>query len=144
MEGGTGAAFAKGRSYTRAQIRAELGGSARVFLPTRGGKVVCACLTRERNPQAPREVVMGGGERVSRRARALAGSGETLPLFVRVRPGAWEYLGRWRATGVRETPAPPVAGGAAGEPAESSVVLLMEEAVAAAGPCPAPAAEREG
>ena len=49
MEPGVAVPFEKGSVYTRGQIREAVGGSARAALPTRGGRVVCACLTREKN-----------------------------------------------------------------------------------------------
>lgn len=126
MQPAAAARLVRGETYTRTQIRLALGGSARAALPTVDGRVVCACLTREANPRAPAEIVVGAAEEAVRRARIFASSGHAVPVFVRSRPGAWEHAGRWRVrllvddTG--EQSLVPQPGAAAG-----GAVLFMEE-----------------
>jgi hypothetical protein len=127
VEAGGGALFEKGRLYTRAQIHAALGGSRRAALPTKGGKVVCLCLTRERNPRAPAEMVLGGHERSVRLARDLAGSGAAVPAFVRAPGGGWGYAGERRVRAVVDEPGALLALVAEGAPADASLALLLEE-----------------
>ena len=119
--------FEKGSSYTRRQIHDALGGSARAALPTRGGKVVCACLTRGRNPRAPEEMVIGGAERAVKLARAFAASGAAVPVFVRGRRGGWDYTGERRVRAIVDEPGALLALVAEGAPADVSLVLLLEE-----------------
>jgi hypothetical protein len=121
-------AFVKGRVYTREQIHDALGGSRREALPTRGGKVVCACLTRRMNPRAPEEMVVGAKERAVRRARAFAAAWAAVPVFVRARSGGWEYTGERRVRSVIEEPGALLALVAEGAPADASRALLLEEA----------------
>ena len=130
MEPGAAIRFEKGSVYTRGQIHDVVGGSARAALPTRGGKVVCACLTHERNPRAPEEMVVGGKDRAVRLARAFAASGDAVPVFVRMRRGGWQYTGDRRVRSVIEDPGALLALVAEGAPADAALALRLEEAAA--------------
>ena len=129
--------FEKGRACTRGEIHAACGGSTRAALPTKGGKVVCLCLTRERNPRAPEEMIIGGNARAARLAREFAASGAAVPVFVRRRRGGWEYAGARRVRAVVDDPGALLALVAEGAPPDVSAALLLEEA---AGTPPAPGA----
>ena len=128
MEHGVAVRFQKGSLYTRGQIQEAVGGSARSALPTRGGKVVCACLTREQNPRAPKEMVIGSKDRAVRLARAFAASGEAVPVFVRMRRGGWEYTGERRVRTVIEDPGALLALVAEGASPDISAALQLEDA----------------
>ena len=128
MEQGVAVPFEKGSVYTRGQIREAVGGSARAALPTRGGKVVCVCLTREKNPRAPEEMVIGSQDRAVRLARAFAASGAAVPVFVRTRRGGWEYTGDRRVRTVIEDPGALLALIAEGAPLDISAALQLEDA----------------
>lgn len=128
MEHGTAVRFEKGSIYTRGQIREAVGGSPRAALPTRGGNVVCACLTFEKNPRAPEEMVIGSQERAVRVARTFAASGVAVPVFVRRRRGGWEYTGERRVRAVIEDPGALLALVAEGAPLDISGALQLEEA----------------
>jgi len=134
--------FEKGTLYTRGQIHEACGGSSWATLPTRAGKVVCACLTHEKNPRAPQEMVIGSKDRAVRLARAFAASGEAVPVFVRTRRGGWEYTGERRVRTVIEDPGALLALVAAGAPLDLSMVLQLEEvareSLGAAGAAVAP------
>jgi len=123
--------FAKGSRYTRGQIHEVVGGSVRAALPTRGGRVVCACLTFEKNPRAPHEMVIGTGERAVRLARGFAASGAAVPVFVRTRRGDWEYTGERRVRSVIEEPGALLALVAEGAPLDIALALRLEEAAGA-------------
>jgi len=129
MEQDAAAPFEKGSVYTRGQISQALGGSARAALPTRAGKVVCACLTREKNPRAPAEMVIGSKDRAVRLGRAFAASGKAVPVFVRTRRGGWEYAGNRRVRTVIEDPGALLALVAEGAPLDISMALQLEDAV---------------
>jgi len=128
MEQGVAVRYEKGSVYTREQIHEALGGSSRAALPTRGGKVVCVCLTREMNPRAPEEMVIGSKDRAVRLARAFAASGAAVPVFVRTRRGGWEYTGERRVRSVIEDPGALLTLIAEGAPLDISVALQLEEA----------------
>jgi len=129
MEQGAAVRFEKNTFYTRRQIHEACGGSARAALPTRGGKIVCACLTHEKNPRAPQEMVIGSKDRAVRLARAFAASGEAVPVFVRTRRGGWEYTGERRVSRVIEDPGALLALVAEGAPLDISAALQLEESV---------------
>jgi hypothetical protein len=122
----------KGQAYTREQIHDALGGSRREALPTSGGKVVCACLTRRMNPRAPEEIVIGGSDGAVRLARAFAASGAAVPVFVRAARGGWEYAGERRVRTLIEEPGALLALVAEGAPPDASLALLLEEAAGTA------------
>ena len=137
MEHAAATLFEKQAVYTRGQIREALGGSPRAALPTRGGQVVCACLTLEKNPRAPQEMLVGSRGREVRLARAFAASGAAVPVFVRRRRGGWEYAGARRVRAVVDDPGALLALVAEGAPPDVSAALLLEEP---AGTPPAPGA----
>lgn len=122
------ARFDKGSVYTRGQIHEAFGGSSWAALPTRGGKVVCVCLTLEKNPRAPNEMVIGCNARAVRLARAFAASGAAVPVFVRMPRGGWEYNGERRVRAVIDDPGALLALVAEGAPVDISVALQLEEA----------------
>lgn len=128
METAFAARFEKGCVYTRAQIHEALGGSRRAALPTRSGAVVCACLTRRRNPRAPAEMLVDGAGRSMRLARAFAASGRAVPVFVADRPGGWAYAGERRVRALIEEPGALLALIAEGARPDTALALLLEEA----------------
>lgn len=130
MEHNGAVRFEMGAVYTRGEIRAAVGGSARTALPTRGGRVVCACLTREMNPRAPLEMVICGKERAVKLARAFAASGAAVPVFVRTRRNAWEFAGVRRVHAVIEEPGALLALVAEGASPDISLALRLGQAAA--------------
>lgn len=127
MEPGVEGPFDKGSAYTRAQIHQALGGSRRAALPTRGGEVVCVCLTRRRNPRAPQEMLVEGTERAMRLARSFAASGRAVPVFYSRRAGAWEYAGKRRVRSLVEEPGALLALIAEGAAPDTAFALFLEE-----------------
>lgn len=119
--------FERGAVYSRRQIHAALGGSERAALPTSGGRVACICVTLPLNPEAPRVILVPARPASLRPARALAGAGGEVPLFVRRRAGEWECLGRWRVRALVEEPRAVAAHAAASGRADVGLALLMEE-----------------
>ena len=88
--------FTRGRTYTRRQIHRRLGGGLRDSLPHRDGRVVCGAFTLERNPGAPRVVLVEGGTRLERWAGVFARQAGTVPIFLKRGPREWEYVGHYR------------------------------------------------
>jgi hypothetical protein len=89
-------AFTIGQCYTRDQIRAQLGGSAIDFLPRACGVVVCGCFTTECNPDAPDVVIPGTGPVIEESAEIFCSQDFPVPIFLKRRPGAWEYVGDYQ------------------------------------------------
>jgi len=86
-----------GRCYSRREIHDRLGGSLRSYLPTVGGKVVCACVTREINPGAPLTILVGNGPVIERSAKAFAALATPVPVFIKRDDHEWEYVSDFRA-----------------------------------------------
>jgi hypothetical protein len=96
--------FTVGKTYSRREISDALGGSMVSYLPNKDGRIVCGCFKPipEKNPQAPEKVTIGRVDRnephlVSRQA-------EPIPVFLFRSRGAWEYMGRYRCTGLATDP----------------------------------------
>ena len=82
-------------TYSRLVIARELGGSQVEYLPSVGGRVVCACLRRSKhNPDAPEIILAGKGSRVKQAAERLCErQQDPIPMFIKLRPNFWEYVG---------------------------------------------------
>jgi hypothetical protein len=87
--------FAFGQTYTRAQIRAALGGDLWSFFPHRDGRVVCGCFRPDLNPDAPDVILPGRGPAIERWAHVFATQRGFIPCFVKEDTDAWEYMGRF-------------------------------------------------
>jgi hypothetical protein len=82
--------------YTRQEIAAALGGDEQSYLPHRDGHVVCACVAREYNPDAPAVILPGKGPDIVRWAEVFAGQRKFIPVFVKRATHAWQYVGKYR------------------------------------------------
>lgn len=87
--------FQRGAVYPRWQIQHLLGGSGGEYLPNVGGKVVAACITRQFNPDAPSIILAGSGPKQIRSAALFCDQKEPVPVFIKVKPSAWEYVGEF-------------------------------------------------
>ena len=85
--------------YTRDEIHAQRGGSKQSYLPTRGGLVVAACLTKKLNPLAPKVVLCGQGPVIAAAGAALAKQVEPIPVFVKQATNRWAYQGSFKPSG---------------------------------------------
>lgn len=127
MDAAERAPFERGRNYTRGEIQAAFGGSRRAAFVTKARTVVCLCLTREKNPRAPDEMVIGGREPSLRLAREFAASGAAVPVFVRAARGGWDYAGQRRVRAAVDDPGALLALIAEGAPGDAALALLLEE-----------------
>jgi hypothetical protein len=95
--------FTIGQTYSREQISGVLGGSHQSYLPTVNRRVVCGCFWRipELNPDAPEKVLYGSGPIVQQNARFVSRQSGPIPVFLCQDHGKWEYVGRYRCTGLR-------------------------------------------
>lgn len=105
METAAMTGFAKGTGYTREQIHAALGGGKRGFLLTAAGRVTGLCVTRAKNPAAPDVILVDGSRAAVGRVRRFAATGAVVPLFIKRRPGDWEYVGDRLVRSFTEDPA---------------------------------------
>jgi hypothetical protein len=91
--------FVIGKEYTRDDIHSEVGGSKQSYLPTLGGTVVAACLTKDLNPRAPDVVLCGRGKMIEPAGAALADQRQSIPVFVKLGVNRWEFHGMFRVNG---------------------------------------------
>lgn len=85
--------FKVGSEYTRNEIHATFGGSKQSYLPTKGGNVVAACLTKSRNPLAPQVIICGKGPVIASCGAALAKQANQIPVFLKQAKNRWVYQG---------------------------------------------------
>jgi hypothetical protein len=84
------------RLYTRREISDKLGGGVQDYLPHADGRVVCACLSREYNPDAPYVILPGTGPDIVRWGDVFAQQRDFVPVFLKRATNAWQYVGRFR------------------------------------------------
>ena len=88
--------FKIGSEYTRDEIHAACGGSKQSYLPTKGGTVVAACLTKSLNPLAPQVILCGQGPVIASAGVALAKQTHRIPVFLKQATNRWVYHGLFR------------------------------------------------
>ena len=114
-----------GQVLTRKDIAALYGGNARAFLPrVTGGDVVAGCFDPAMNPRAPGEVLVHNAPNAVLAARRFikqshpsaqdgvqirspksAVRNTSVPVFLKLAPNVWEYIGRFRAVRYTTDPA---------------------------------------
>jgi len=82
--------------YTRREIADALGGGVQDYLPHRDGRVVCACLSQELNPDAPNVILAGTGPDIVRWGQTFADQKAFVPVFMKRATNAWKYVGKFR------------------------------------------------
>jgi hypothetical protein len=88
--------FFVGYFYTRRQISNALGGSLQSYLPFKNGRVVCICLTKDLNPEAPKTILVGNGPIVKQVAEKLCSQHDPIPVFIKIKPNKWQYVGQYK------------------------------------------------
>jgi hypothetical protein len=87
------------QTYTRTAICQHVGGgSLESYLPTRDGRVLCACLDPKRNPEAPEKILVGEGRgRLAAARKLIAQSLEPgIPVFLKESINNWKYIGNFQ------------------------------------------------
>ena len=85
-----------GQSYSRDDIAHDLGGGTVEFLPNVGGRIVCACLRLDYNPDAPDVILPGKGPLIQQTAEWLCEQRGPIPVFIKRGAHAWEYVGNYK------------------------------------------------
>ncbi|MGD0843305.1 MAG: hypothetical protein ABSA06_02940 [Geobacteraceae bacterium] len=85
--------FKIGSSYTRKEIHNIVDGSMHVYLPTKIGQDVAACLTKDYDPQAPKVILVGHGPLNEKAANLLTTHSSAIPVFLKKAFNSWEYQG---------------------------------------------------
>lgn len=96
--------FVVGQEYTFDAIAAALGGRPFGYLAQLGGRIVCGRFTREMNPRAPYEILVGDSPGVRRKAEVLAAQGGVIPVFIREGTNRWRYHGPMEVVGFETSP----------------------------------------
>ena len=86
-------AFKRGAVYSLDAIASVVGGERQSYLPQKEGTIVCGRFTRDMNPKAPYEVIVGDLPRVATKARLLIEQGGSIPVFVKEAPNEWRFHG---------------------------------------------------
>src|SRR5450759_77758 len=87
--------FRVGEKYDRPTIHERLGGGLQDFLPHVEGRVVCACLRSDTNPDAPTVILPGTGSGIESSAWMLLGQASPIPVFMKRCENEWEYIGEY-------------------------------------------------
>jgi hypothetical protein len=112
----------EGQFLTRRDIAVLFGGNARAFLPrVPGGEVVAGCFDPAMNPRAPAEILVHNAPNAVLAAKrfveqsriihrknsgiAVHTTPGAIPVFIKLEPNVWEYIGRFRAIGYETDPA---------------------------------------
>ena len=112
----------EGQFLTRRDIAVLFGGNARAFLPrVPGGEVVAGCFDPAMNPRAPAEVLVHNAPNAVLAAKrfveqsritirntpiiAVHPPPRPVPVFIKLEPNVWEYIGRFRAIRYETDPA---------------------------------------
>jgi hypothetical protein len=89
-----------GETYRRDEIHRIVGGGSRQsYLPQRNGKILCGCFDNKLNKRAPLEIDAGDGPIVISGAKLFASGKNAVPVFLKRKGNAWEYVGDFRCTG---------------------------------------------
>ena len=91
-----------GKSYSRNYISKQTGGDVLHYLPHVKGKVVCATLRPEMNPDAPNVITVTNNKVVIHWARVFASQKNFVPVFIRHAKNMWKYVGDFRVKKVVE------------------------------------------
>ena len=119
-----------GNQYTREEIAAELGGSVVEYLPRANGRVVCACLRMDYNPDAPEIILAGFGPQIEESAAMLCKQRGIIPVFIKRNTNAWESVGDFEvekcSTDPGEIKKQEVRSGRSGKEGISRIIYLKE------------------
>ncbi|MCD4505038.1 hypothetical protein LQR30_13105 [Chromobacterium piscinae] len=88
--------FEKGKSYTREEIHAAVGGNKHSYLPRYKGRVVAGCLRPDLNPDAPEVILCNSCPPERAAGEQLASQGGEIPVFLKQGADSWTYQGLFR------------------------------------------------
>lgn len=97
--------FLPSRPYTRPEIKKELGGAIKGFLPVNNGHVVYGCFRREYNPDAPDILLPGDLKQIIEPAEMFCRQSFPVPIFIyETKGGGWFYQGDYQVSSWTENP----------------------------------------
>lgn len=86
----------EGAIYSWSELSRLLGFEPYKYLTERNGRIVCACIRLDYNPDAPDILLPGDTSAIIARSRKFTGQEEFIPVFIKAMDAGWEYCGRWR------------------------------------------------
>jgi hypothetical protein len=87
--------ISKTKIYTKAEVdRLTAGGDS--YIRTKDNEVKGIAITREKNPEAPKIIVVGVGPKIKAQAELLAETAHAIPTFVKLGVDQWQYRGDFR------------------------------------------------
>jgi hypothetical protein len=95
--------FVAGQEYSFNEVAAAFGGQSFGYLPQVGSRVVCGRFTKEMNPRAPYEILVGNPPGVLRKAELLVEQGGITPVFIKAGTNRWRYHGPMKVIGLNRT-----------------------------------------
>ncbi|HWL54852.1 MAG TPA: HNH endonuclease [Chthoniobacteraceae bacterium] len=84
----------KNKPYTYKEVEQHFHGG-QIYLQKREGKIVTGCLVREKNPFAPRIMVVGTKPLNIQRADEFCEQKPTIPIFIKEKVNIWFYVGMY-------------------------------------------------
>jgi len=94
-----------GNIYSRPEIHQLVGGGDWVaYLPTKKNTVLAGCFDPDLNRRAPREIDVGRGDKILKRAKLLGNAKSIIPVFIKRSSNNWEYIGLYRCTAFSQEP----------------------------------------
>lgn len=88
--------FVVGKDYSREDIHVQCGGNKQAFLPEKNGKIVAACLRKDRNPGAPDVILCGTSASARAAGRTLAHQADPIPVFMEQQVDSLRYVGDYK------------------------------------------------
>jgi hypothetical protein len=86
----------EGNVYEWGQLTALLRFRPEKYLTEREGRIVCACIRTDYNPDAPRILLPGDDADIVTRSEKFAGQTNFIPVFIKAMKAGWKFCGRYR------------------------------------------------
>ncbi len=93
-----------GEVLSREEIAQMLGGNSQHYLPHNRGNVVCGCFDPLKNPNAPKEVLVGFGRDRVKYAKRFVEQSVPVPVFLKRASKQYEFVGHFRAKKYSDDP----------------------------------------
>ena len=86
----------EGQVYAWGDLTCLLGFTPDKYLTEKDGAIVCACIRRDYNPDAPSILLAGDTPEIVDKSQKFAGQESFIPVFIKDMNAGWKYCGRHR------------------------------------------------
>ncbi len=93
-----------GNFYDRQEISEMLGGNYQHYLPHTNGDVVCGCFDPVKNPNAPKEVLVGKSRDIEKYAKRIVEQNSPISVFIKRGSKQFEFIGNYLAKRYSDDP----------------------------------------